>query len=56
MPYRVEVDAVVIADVFSKTSQTTPMTAIKNGQRRLRAYDDARIRTRRTPEGCIRIT
>ena len=39
--YRVDADAIVIADVFSKTSQTTPATAIKNGQRRLRAYDDA---------------
>ena len=35
--YRVDADAVVIADVFAKTSQTTPTTAIKNSQRRLRA-------------------
>ena len=39
--YRVDADAIVIADVFAKTSQTTPTTAIKNSQRRLRAYDDA---------------
>jgi len=39
--YRVDADAIVIADVFAKTSQTTPATAIKNSQRRLRAYDDA---------------
>jgi phage-related protein len=39
--YRVDADAIVIADAFAKTSQTTPATAIKNSQRRLRAYDDA---------------
>ena len=39
--YRVDADAVVIAEVFSKTTQTTPTTVIKNSQRRLRAYDDA---------------
>ena len=39
--YRVDADAIVIADVFARTSQTTPTTAIKNSQRRLRAYDDA---------------
>lgn len=39
--YRVDTDAIVIAEVFAKTSQTTPTTAIKNSQRRLRAYDDA---------------
>jgi phage-related protein len=39
--YRVDTDAIVIAEVFSKTTQTTPQTVIKNSQRRLRAYDDA---------------
>lgn len=39
--YRVDTDAIVIADVFSKTTQTTPQTVMKNSQRRLRAYDDA---------------
>jgi len=39
--YRVDADAILIADVFAKTSQTTPAIAIKNSQRRLRAYDDA---------------
>jgi phage-related protein len=39
--YRIDADAIVIADVFAKTSQTTPTTAIKNSQRRLRACDDA---------------
>jgi len=38
--YRVDADAVVIAEVFAKTTQATPAAAIKNGQRRLRAYDD----------------
>jgi phage-related protein len=39
--YRVDADAIVNADVFAKTSQTTPATAIKNSQRRLHAYDTA---------------
>jgi phage-related protein len=39
--YRVDADAVVIAEVFAKTTQATPATVIKNSQRRLRAYDDA---------------
>jgi phage-related protein len=38
--YRVDTDAIVIADVFPKTTQTTPASVIKNSQRRLRAYDD----------------
>jgi hypothetical protein len=32
---------VVIAEVFAKTTQTTPGAVIKNSQRRLSAYDDA---------------
>ena len=39
--YRVDADAVVIVEVFAKTSQATPAVAIKNSQRRLRAYDEA---------------
>ena len=39
--YRVDADAVVIAEVFAKTTQTTPAAAIKNSQRRLSAYDVA---------------
>ncbi len=39
--YRVDADAIVLTEVFAKTSQATPATAIKNSQRRLRAYDDA---------------
>ncbi len=38
--YRVDADAVVIVDVFAKTTQTTPVAAIKNSQRRLSAYDE----------------
>ena len=39
--YRVDADAVVIAEVFAKTTQTTPTTVIKNSQRRLSSYDGA---------------
>ena len=37
--YRVDRDAIVIAEVFSKTSQTTPKQSILASQRRLRLYD-----------------
>lgn len=39
--YRVDADAVIIAEVFAKSTQTTPASAIKNSKRRLSAYDDA---------------
>jgi phage-related protein len=39
--YRVDSDAIVIMDVFSKATQITPASVIKNSQRRLRAYDEA---------------
>jgi phage-related protein len=39
--YRVDRDAVVIAEVFAKTSQATPKTAIDLSQDRLRRYDQA---------------
>ena len=39
--YRVDADAVVIADVFSKKTTTTPSTVIDVARRRLRHYDDA---------------
>jgi phage-related protein len=39
--YRVDTDAVVIAEVFAKTTQATPATVIKSSRRRLRGYDDA---------------
>lgn len=37
--YRLDTDAVVIADVFSKKTQATPKAAIENSQRRLALYD-----------------
>jgi len=37
--YRVDSDAIVIAEVFAKTSQATPKQAIVASQRRLRLYD-----------------
>src|SRR5688572_29764840 len=39
--YRVDPDAVVIADVFSKKTATTPTTVIDVSRTRLRHYDDA---------------
>jgi phage-related protein len=39
--YRIDADAVIIAEVFKKKSQTTPQAVIENSQRRLREYDDA---------------
>ena len=39
--YRVDADAVVIADVFSKKTVTTPTTVIDVSRARLRHYDDA---------------
>ena len=39
--YRVDSDAIVIADVFSKKSRTTPKSAIARSKKRLREYDDA---------------
>jgi phage-related protein len=39
--YRVDWDAVIIAEVFAKTSQTTPKAAIELSRNRLRRYDQA---------------
>ena len=39
--YRIDGDAIVIADVFPKTTRTTPRRIIEECQRRLRAYDRA---------------
>ena len=39
--YRVDADAVVIADIFSKKTVTTPPTVIEVSRTRLRHYDDA---------------
>ncbi len=37
--YRIDSDAIVIAEVFAKTSQATPKPAIVSSQRRLALYD-----------------
>ena len=39
--YRVDADAVIIADVFSKKTPATPKTVIDVSKARLRHYDDA---------------
>ena len=39
--YRIDVDAIVIAEVFGKKSRTTPQTVIENCRKRLKDYDDA---------------
>ena len=39
--YRIDRDAVVIAEVFAKTSQATPKAAIELSLGRLRRYDQA---------------
>jgi len=41
--YRVDSDAVVILDVFSKTTQQTPQRVIADCQRRLQQYDDLSV-------------
>lgn len=38
--YRVDPDAVVILEVFSKKTAQTPRTVIENCKRRLKEYDD----------------
>lgn len=37
--YRVDTDAIVIVDVFQKTTQQTPKRVIEDCRRRLRQYD-----------------
>src|SRR3954467_6215014 len=39
--YRVDADAVIIAEVFSKKTVTTPTTVINVSRTRLRQYDEA---------------
>lgn len=38
--YRIDDDAIVIAEVFSKKSKQTPATVIKVCKRRLKEYDE----------------
>ena len=40
--YRVDSDAVVIAQVFDKTTRTTPGRVVADCKRRLRLYDEAK--------------
>ena len=40
--YRVDSDAVVIADIFTKTTRKTPDRAIADCKRRLMMYDEAK--------------
>jgi phage-related protein len=37
--YRIDVDAIVIADVFRKTTRATPKSVIVSAKRRFRDYD-----------------
>jgi phage-related protein len=39
--YRVDTDAIIIVEVFNKTTRTTPAEVIANCQSRLRLYDDS---------------
>lgn len=39
--YRIDADAIVILEVFQKTTAKTPKQVIETCRRRLRAYDDA---------------
>lgn len=38
--YRIDPDAIVIVDVFQKTTQKTPKRVIENSQKRLKLYDE----------------
>ena len=37
--YRIDDDAIVVADVFGKTTRETPKSVIENCQRRLKKFD-----------------
>ncbi len=39
--YRIDSDAVIILDVFKKTTPRTPKTVIDNCKRRMRLYDES---------------
>jgi phage-related protein len=39
--YRIDSDAIVILDVFSKKTRSTPKSVIDRSRQRLREYDDA---------------
>ena len=37
--YRADTDAIVVADVFAKTTRRTPVRVVENSRHRLRQYD-----------------
>jgi phage-related protein len=39
--YRIDPDAIVILDVFSKKTRATPQSVINRSRKRMREYDDA---------------
>ena len=39
--YRIDPDAIVILDVFSKKTQVTPQSVINRSRKRMREYNDA---------------
>ncbi|MBN2321118.1 MAG: type II toxin-antitoxin system RelE/ParE family toxin [Acidobacteria bacterium] len=39
--YRIDSDAIVILDIYSKKTRTTPQLVIDRSRKRLREYDDA---------------
>jgi phage-related protein len=41
--YRIDDDAIVILDVFAKTTQKTPKQVIDNCQKRLKLYDETSL-------------
>jgi phage-related protein len=45
--YRLDADAILILDVFAKTTQQTPRSVIDDCRRRLRRYGEASRRARR---------
>ncbi len=38
--YRIDVDAIVILEVFNKTTNKTPLAVIENCKKRLKRYDE----------------
>jgi phage-related protein len=40
--YKIDADAIIILDVFDKTTRQTPRQVIENCQRRLKLYDKSR--------------
>jgi phage-related protein len=49
--YRIDEDAIVIADVFAKTTRTTPKSVIEACRRRLRLYDELVPKEKDNDEG-----